>query len=126
MLIKIWEKWKNTFCHILIFVLTGMEVYSSPPYWLVLPLSLWIKSSTDIYLWMKERTCSWSTNIAVHGSAHKFIRGSLLSLVGTAAIKDQLFQILISSWELFWTTGMAKPLTFRKKPMRYIITILGV
>ena len=55
---------------------------------------------------MKERTCSWSTNIAVHGSAHKFIRGSLLSLVGTAAIKDQLFpdidkfmRIILNNWD---------------------------
>uniref|UniRef100_A0A7N2LAK8 Cytochrome P450 n=1 Tax=Quercus lobata TaxID=97700 RepID=A0A7N2LAK8_QUELO len=47
------------------------------------------------------------TNIAaVHGSAHKFIRGSLLSLVGTAAIKDQLFpdidkfiRILTNNWD---------------------------
>ena len=47
------------------------------------------------------------TNIAaVHGSAHKFIRGSLLSLVGTAAIKDQLFpdidkfmRIILNNWD---------------------------
>lgn len=47
------------------------------------------------------------TNIAaVHGPAHKFIRGSLLSLVGTAAIKDQLFpdidkfiRILTNNWD---------------------------
>ncbi|XP_075659319.1 cytochrome P450 85A1-like [Castanea sativa] len=47
------------------------------------------------------------TNIAaVHGPAHKFIRGSLLSLVGTAAIKDQLFtdidkfiRMLTNNWD---------------------------
>ena len=67
------------------------------------------------------------TNIAaVHGSAHKFIRGSLLSLVGTAAIKDQLFpdidkfmRIILNNWD-------GETIDIQEKPMRYIITILGV
>uniref|UniRef100_A0A2N9EUE7 Cytochrome P450 n=1 Tax=Fagus sylvatica TaxID=28930 RepID=A0A2N9EUE7_FAGSY len=47
------------------------------------------------------------TNIAaVHGAAHKYIRGSLLSLIGSGAIKDQLFpdidkfmRSFINNWE---------------------------
>ena len=47
------------------------------------------------------------TNIAaVHGAAHKYIRGSLLSLIGSEAIKDQLFpdidkfmRSFINNWE---------------------------
>lgn len=56
------------------------------------------------------------TNVAaVHGSAHKFIRGSLLSLIGPAAVKDHLFPYIDKFMRLFIDNWDGKTIDIQEK-----------
>jgi brassinosteroid-6-oxidase 1 len=52
---------------------------------------------------------------AVHGSAHKFIRMSLLSLIGPSAIKDQLFPYIDKFMRLFIDNWDGKIIDIQEK-----------
>ncbi|XP_059448403.1 cytochrome P450 85A1-like [Corylus avellana] len=58
------------------------------------------------------------TNMAaVHGSDHKLVRGSLISLVGPAAIKDQLFPYIDKFISCFIDNWDGKTLDIQQKTM---------
>ncbi|XP_062150209.1 cytochrome P450 85A-like [Alnus glutinosa] len=61
---------------------------------------------------------------AVHGSAHKFIRMSLLSLIGPSAIKDQLFPYIDKFMRLFIDNWDGKIIDIQEKTieMAFYIT----
>lgn len=67
------------------------------------------------------------TNMAaVHGSDHKLVRGSLISLVGPAAIKDQLFPYIDKFISCFIDNWDGKTLDIQQKTMEvYLIIIVG-
>jgi brassinosteroid-6-oxidase 1 len=71
------------------------------------------------------------TNVAaVHGADHKLIRGSIISLIGHAAIKDQLFPYIDKFMRRFIDNWDGKTLDIQEKTIEvyiyiYIIIIVG-
>ncbi|KAJ8760646.1 hypothetical protein K2173_015313 [Erythroxylum novogranatense] len=67
-----------------------------------------------------------ATNIAaVHGSAHKYLRGSLLSLVGSSVIKDDLLMKVDKSMRSFTANWEEKTIDIQEKTeeMAFVVAL---